>query len=87
MTEEELRLLRKDAEGGAVIAQYMLGKAYLWADGVKQDHKEAIVWLTKAREQGSEDAQKLLNIHARAHQTYMLGGNPNKTFSFRDDGE
>ena len=87
MTKDELDLLRKDAEDGSTIAQYLLGHAYFCAEGVERNHKEAIIWLTKARDGGSQDAQRLLNVHARAHMTYTLGNNPNKSFCFRNDDD
>ena len=86
-TAKELELLRKDAENGSVISQYLLGRAYLLGEGVKKNHKQAKVWLTKARDQGSEDAQRLLNVLARANMTYTLRNNPNKSFCFRRDDD
>ncbi len=65
MITDELELLRKDAESGSVIAQYLLGTALFNGDGVKSNHNEAVIWLTKARDQGSTDAQRLLNTHSK----------------------
>ena len=54
----------KKAEAGDAEAQFYLGFHYYAGDripnGVTQDYKEAVKWLTKAAEQGSEDAKKAL---------------------------
>ena len=52
--------LHKAAEQGDAVAQFNLGVLYYNGDGVPQDYKEAVEWLTKAAEQGFSDAQSKL---------------------------
>jgi hypothetical protein len=49
--------LVKDAEAGDAKAQYFLGASYYIGQGVAQDYKEAVKWLTKAAEQGNARGQ------------------------------
>ena len=52
--------IRQLAEDGISVAQYNLGLMYENAQGVPQDHKEAVKWFRKAAEQGDSDAQAKL---------------------------
>jgi uncharacterized protein len=45
------------AEQGEVKAQTILGLKYAKGEGVSQDYKQAVYWLTKAAEQGDDTAQ------------------------------
>lgn len=58
-SKKNLELLRKSANGN-VEAQYELGLNYLEGNGVPENHKLAIEWLTKSSDKGFEDAQYLL---------------------------
>ena len=48
---------KKSAEQGDAEAQYELGMAYYFGQGVEQDDKQAIEWYTKSAEQGNTSAQ------------------------------
>ena len=52
-------LVREKAEAGNVHAQYALGLMYAEGRGVKQNEVEAYVWLSRAAEQGDQDAVTL----------------------------
>jgi uncharacterized protein len=52
----------KMAEQGDADAQYGLGSIYYLGDGVPQDYKKAVYWLTKAAEQGHYEAQYNLGV-------------------------
>lgn len=56
---EHAEQVREQAEIGNVHAQYALGLMYAEGRGVKQDEVQAYVWLTRAAEQGDEDAVTL----------------------------
>ena len=45
------------AEQGDVHAQYNIGTAYMYGDGVVQDYKQAAKWYTLAADQGDAHAQ------------------------------
>ena len=45
------------AEDGHVVAQSLIGTMYAYGEGVEQDNKKAIYWLSKAAEYGSSQAQ------------------------------
>jgi len=45
--------------------QFELGLCYLNGDGVPQDMKKAVYWITKAAEQGHEEAQSFLGDNYR----------------------
>ena len=49
--------LRKAAEQGDAKAQFNLGDAYFFGEGVAKDQAEAMKWLRKAAEQGDAKAQ------------------------------
>ena len=55
--EEFVKWLRKDAEGGAPLAQYTLGLCHERGTSVAQDHEEAAKWFLKAAGQGLGMAQ------------------------------
>jgi hypothetical protein len=59
---EDLSALRQKAEQGDAAAQYRLGAAYAFGDGVTQDYKEAVnLWLLSAK-QGNAYAQYNLGV-------------------------
>jgi len=60
--QDELSILRKNAEQGNVNAQALLGICYYEGDGIEQDSIEAEKWLRLAAEQGNANAQALLGI-------------------------
>ena len=48
---------RAAASRGDAEAQFYLGSCYFNGDGVSQDYKQAVYWLTKAANQGNAEAQ------------------------------
>jgi len=52
--------LAKKAEAGDAKAQCNLGGHYFFGEGVTQDYKEAVKWVTKSAEQGNAGAQRYL---------------------------
>lgn len=62
-----LRQLQVNAEQGDKEAQYQLGQAYIYGDGVVKDQKEAVKWFRLAAEQGLADAQ------SRVGDLYSVG--------------
>ncbi len=76
---EGLRLLRKAAEQGHILSCIQLGYFYEQGKVLVVDIKEAVKWWTKAAENGSEDAKKLLgrtykdaNLFVEAYMWYSL---------------
>lgn len=59
---------QRGAQRGNSEAQFMLGAAYEYGHGVKQDSAEAVRWYRMAAEQGHLDAQFVLGGN------YLLGG-------------
>ena len=59
--KEAVKWYTKAAEQGHAVAQYALGVAYYYGEGVLKDFKEAVKWWTKAAEQGIAKAQ--LTLH------------------------
>jgi TPR repeat protein len=59
---EDIRTLTKKAEGGDAMAQYNLGIAHAFGQGVPQDYTEAVEWYRKAAEQGVQNAQYNLGV-------------------------
>ena len=55
-----MRWYRKAAEQGNDDAQYELGRAYYYGNGVEEDDAEAVKWYKKAAEQGNSDAADML---------------------------
>jgi len=51
--------VREKAEAGNMHAQYAMGLMYAEGRGVKQDEIQAYVWLSRAAEQGDQDATTL----------------------------
>jgi uncharacterized protein len=68
---EAARWFRKAAEQGHVDAQYNLGDAYYYGQGVPQDYAEAAWWYRKAAEQGHASAQ-----HDLGYLHYYGQGSP-----------
>ena len=58
---EAVKWLRKAAEQGHAVGQYILGVCYFNGQGVAEDYTEAVKWLRKAAEQGHEEAQEQLD--------------------------
>jgi TonB family protein len=58
--EAQIRQLRLLAEGGERRAQFELGLAFAYGDGVPVDYAAAASWFRKAAEQGDGDAQNML---------------------------
>ena len=56
---EHAEKVREKAEAGIVDAQYALGLMYAEGRGLKQDEVQAYVWLSRAMEQGDQDAATL----------------------------
>ncbi len=53
-------LVRRAAEQGYSLAQYLLGSELLEAAETEDDRREALAWLQRAAAQGDEDARALL---------------------------
>ena len=61
--EKGIALIRRSAEQGYTEAQYNLGSAYYFGEGVLQDYTQAVYWWRKAAEQGHRMAiNSLSNI-------------------------
>jgi hypothetical protein len=60
--ERRFRIEMQEAEKGRASAQYMLGRRYLYGDGVAKDGDLARHWLKKAAAQGELDAQATLLV-------------------------
>ena len=56
---EHAELVREKAEAGNVDAQYALGLMYAEGRGIEQDEIQAYIWLSRAVEQGDQDAVSL----------------------------
>ena len=56
---EHVEQVREKAEAGNVDAQYALGLMYAEGRGIKQDDIQAYVWLSRAVDQGDQDAATL----------------------------
>jgi TPR repeat protein len=56
---EHAEQVREKAEAGNVDAQYALGLMYAEGRGIKQDEIQAYIWLSRAVEQGDQDAATL----------------------------
>jgi hypothetical protein len=54
--------MRKKAEAGFTLAQWLLGGAYAKGNGVPKDSAEAVKWYLKAAEQGFAMAQSDLGV-------------------------
>ena len=52
----------QEAEKGRASAQYMLGRRYLYGDGIAEDEEQARHWLEKAAAQGDLDAKATLLV-------------------------
>lgn len=62
--------LKKAADGGNQIGQYLVGTIYEEGDGVPQDYDKARMYYTMAAEQNDEDAlYKLGNLYVHGHGT------------------
>ena len=59
---------RKAAEQGYAVAQYNLGQAYALGDGVAKNEELAILWMTRAAENGYARARPILEMSDQARQ-------------------
>lgn len=57
-----IELLQKDAEGGNVKTQCLLGTMYVDGNGVKKDYQKGMEWLLKAAQQNDATAQSKIGI-------------------------
>ena len=75
--------LRKAADQGDAVAEFLLGNQYAFGKGVPQDYGEAMTWFQKAAEQGHPRAMHDLGViyakglgvpqdHVRAHMWFSL---------------
>ena len=62
VTPAQIAELRTSAEKGDASAQWLLGYAYQYGDGVPEDDAAAVKWFTKAAEQGLARAQFNLGL-------------------------
>ena len=62
--ERRFEVEMQDAEKGDATAQYMLGRRYLYGDGISKDEQQARRWLNAAAAQGNPDAQAKLQLLA-----------------------
>ena len=60
--QRDMGELKKEAEGGKVEAQFELGFAYFFGDGVPESSPEAAKWFVKAADQGHPLAQAYLGL-------------------------
>ena len=60
--ERRIRLEMQEAEKGRPSAQFMLGRRYLYGDGIAEDEDLARHWLERAAAQGNPDAQATLLV-------------------------
>jgi len=56
---EHVEPVREKAEAGNMDAQYALGLMYAEGRGIKQDEIQAYIWLSRAVDQGDQDAATL----------------------------
>jgi len=61
-TDSQLDRIRQEAESGNAEAQYKLGAAYFFGDGVPANTVEGVKWYRKAAEQGDKNAEMCLGI-------------------------
>jgi uncharacterized protein len=61
--ETAARLLRPLAEQGDARAQFSLGYLYSTGQGVSEDQREAVNWISKAAEQAYPQAQYAMGCH------------------------
>lgn len=54
--------LRPAAEKGSPEAQYAVGYMYYYGQGVIEDRQKAWFWITKAAQNGNQDAQRAMKI-------------------------
>jgi TPR repeat protein len=65
---DEVREIRFQALGGDMESQRMLGEAYFTGKGIMKDNFYAMLWFSKAADQGSPDAQFFVGaIHDGGH--------------------
>lgn len=57
-----LEEMLRSGETADPAVQYSIGTAYLNGDGVEQDYKQAVYWISKAAEQGDQIAQYDLSV-------------------------
>ena len=64
----DIQELTEKAVQGNADAQYSLGRCYLEGEGVEQDYKQAVIWYTRASEQGHHN-----DVPPHASPRFMLG--------------
>jgi TPR repeat protein len=73
-----IRLLRPLADQGNARAETILGSMYEYGEGVPKDYSEARIWLKKAADQGSSEAQFQLGFtYVNPVVAYNLGAAKN----------
>ena len=65
LSETEVSRLRTSAEARDASAQFNLGKAYEYGNGVPKNDESAVKWYRKAADQGNSDAEVRLGIMYR----------------------
>ena len=69
---EAMNWLKESAEGGYPSAQHLLGEFYCWGGrALQRDWKTGVAWITKAADQGCEEALTALGDYA------VMGYGPN----------
>ena len=66
LSSGEISALRTKAEAGDPSAQFALGQAYDYGDGVEQSDKTACSWYRRAADQGFAPAQNSLGVMYRS---------------------
>lgn len=57
-TQDSIETIEKAAQENDAVAQYRLGKMYLWGDGVEQDYHNAVELLEKSAHQNFVPAEQ-----------------------------
>jgi TPR repeat protein len=60
ISEEDLKIIKADAEAGDTISMLFLGRVYLMGAGVKQDTEAGLKWIRKSASLGDYEAIHLL---------------------------
>jgi TPR repeat protein len=68
LSAAEVSKLRASAEAGDASAQFNLGKAYEYGNGVLKNDESAVKWYRKAADQGNPDAENRLGVMYRLGQ-------------------
>jgi TPR repeat protein len=68
--ERRIKVEKAQAQDGNASAQYMLGRRYLYGDGVAKDEAAALRLLEQSASQGNADAKALLRSVESLKQTF-----------------